>query len=240
MKIQTIKPTRTVRDIHLAPYASALILYAEKNQAFAQILAHEAKKLLVNSTFSEISQVSSPFTITDKIEATTLASWVLTECTHDAPFTQALLKTFANKYESPKDFFVLGLGGTIAPGLTIGNPSIKKKHRGKLQVLIAKKYAEKLTSKELAGLVVTEGQGVLAGELKLAGGTITRLHPDSATWLMSDPETKVEMVEQDVLEDLSKIIESEKLSGKIKRQDSKIQLIVVSPAVPDCVAEDLL
>ena len=240
MKTLTQTKTLTIRDSHLLPYAKALLNYAKSDQDFASALVQKITEQNFKVGEIDSAEVTSVISITEQVNAVETFNWLLKECDHQTPYTVGLLTEFAESHKTKKDFIVMGLGMTVVPGLTVGNPSIKKRHKGQLQVFISETLADNLETEKLAELVSEEGQGVLARELKIAGGNITRLHPDSAEWLMSDPATEVSAVEQDVLADIAKVIESEKLSGRVKRNGSVIEMVAVSPAVPDSVTEDLV
>lgn len=240
MKTRTTTPsTLSARDQHLLPYATAIVAYAKQDEAFAQALIISVAEKQFAVTTSATTQLRTAITITEQETAITTAHWLLSECDRTTPYTIAYLQEFSKLYESPKSP-LFGIVGLAIIGPTLGLIKRSKRQKSHLQVLVDASYAKKLNKEKFSSLTSTEGQLVLAKELKLAGGTVPRLHPDTAEWLMSDPATTIKIVEQNTLRELATIVEAEKLSGHVKRDDSTIQLIAVSPAVPDAVADDIL
>jgi len=228
----------SVRDTFLLPYVSALIAYSEKDSDFAESLAFHARELHSSTPIENDFKASNKIIITNRDEAIDIAHWVFAECDQSTPAVATALKTYAKRFDSPKDL-LLGIVGLAIIGPTLGLISKKKRHSSHLQVFVDTNTATSLTPEKLAELTSSTGQSLLAKELKLAGGNITRLHPDSAEWLMSDPATKVQIVNQKILKDLATLIETENLSGLIRRDSKIINLVVISPAVPDTVIDDI-
>ncbi len=131
-------------------------------------------------------------------QATRIAHWLLTE----VPLSQSdvnLLGAFAVQREVPRDIIFFGMGMGMIPGLTIGDPSIKKKKRAQLAVIIDEGTYAELTKPALAQLTLSTALDTVTRELRRVGGVTKKLHPDTADWLMSEPATALYVADRSTL-----------------------------------------
>lgn len=221
-------------DDWLSEHAVALLAYTKNDSLFAESLAHHIQKrkwqIAEPSSNPTPSRHLTPQTKSDAIQET---HWLLQTLNDDktAKNTKGILASWAQHYESPKDF-VIGIVGVAIIGPTLGIISKKKKRKAILNIVIEKGWYKNQTPLSLAEYVQIASMKVVANELKLAGGNTYRLHPDTAKWCLEDPLTKIHLADKNELKLINKACVSEKLSHYNLRDENENEvMIAVSPTV---------
>lgn len=223
-------------DNWLTEHAVALIAYAEKDSLFAESLAHHIQKKKWQITelisYPTPSRHLIPQTKHDAIQETHWLLQILDD-NQTAKTTKDILNNWARHYESPKDF-VIGIVGVAVIGPTLGIISKKKKRKSILNIVIEDNWYKKQSSLSLAEHVQTASMQVIAKELKLAGGNIYRLHPNTAEWFLEEPLTKIYLTNQEELKAVKTTCLSEKLSHYNLKEETGLEIMTaISPTVKE-------
>lgn len=112
----------TKSDQWLAQHTQALISYAETDAAFAQSLAYHVQQLKWKVATPAQSVTTSPFLLpTNRETAVRNTHWLLSTLDGAQGYntTKNTLATWAQNYESPKDF-IIGIVGVAIIGPTLG------------------------------------------------------------------------------------------------------------------------
>ena len=232
-KLSTFSKT----DQNLTVQAAALILFARQDKEFAECLAaFVQKQTWFDCKADHAVEVSKHLVATDRVIAVRNANWLLQILSEgDHPQAQATLSAWAKHYESPKDV-AIGIIGIMIMGPTLGIvEKTKKKKKAHLQIVIEKNFYESLSKAELVELCQKHSQEIIAKELRLAGGQVFKLHPDTAEWLLDEPATKIFVDTKENICELKKTLEIESLHYV---SDVNNKIIAVSPSINDELVED--
>lgn len=230
----------TKNDQDLLARAVGLIAYANTDKMFAHELAHLIQQQnwqTAEVTAQTATTYLTPTTVTD---ASTTATWLLALLseTKDTPATRAHLATWAADQEVPKNI-IIGIIGISIMGPTLGIlDEVKKKKKSQLQVVIENNYYKKLSKAELSKLSAQLGQQVFAHEVKLVGGNVYNLHPDSAEWYLSEPELKLYTVDSETLNELKAGAEKEGLTTQSEYKNDQLVALAISPSIDNALVED--
>lgn len=221
-------------DDWLTKHAVALLAYAEKDSLFAESLAYhiQKNKWQINEPVSDFtpSRYLIPQTKDDAIRQTHWLLPILND-KQTTKTTKNILASWAQHYESPKDV-VIGIIGLAIIGPTLGIISKKKKRKSILNIVIEKNWYKKQNTLSLVEYVQTASIKVVTNELKLVGGNIYRLHPDTAEWCLEEPLTKIHLADKEELKTMKVVCVSEKLSHyNLRDENEKGVLIAISPTV---------
>ncbi|MBT8282889.1 MAG: hypothetical protein KJO86_04050, partial [Muriicola sp.] len=178
--------------------------------------------------------------ITNRAEAIDAATWVYNRITNTPASTYttaATLQVWASDYESPKDQ-IFGVVGIAIIGPTLGLISKKKKKRSKLQLVIDKKWHKKLSAKEFANLVLETSQRLIAHELRLAGGNVYNLHPDTAAWCLEEPATSIYLAEGEELNVIKSAAKNEHISFQAHTDKETLRMLAITPAINDSFVKE--
>lgn len=218
----------------------ALLAYAKTDKLFAESLAAvvEARGWKDSFTLTDntISVYITPHTQTEAIATTHWLITVLEDQPH-AKAARGTLQSFARQYVNPKNI-VIGIVGVAIIGPTLGLIEQKKKKKPKAMLVFAENFYNQLSTKERIAHAVELTHTVIAKELKLAGGTITRLHPDTATWLMSEPLTRTTTASQKELHSLIETAQAEQLSHIVHSNEHGVVATAISPRVNEEFVDD--
>jgi|AACY02.16.fsa_nt_gi hypothetical protein len=232
----------TTLDSFLFTHARALIQYASTDHAFAESLAAFVKTLPYQETNHPAPSVSGHYFVLphSQTEAVAAASWLLRELQAQparSRHTTALLHAWAEPYKAPKDQ-IFGIVGIAIIGPTLGLIKSKKKKKSQMQVIVNRAWSEHSSPAELLNVVQKVSQGVVAKELRLAGGDVYRLHPDTAEWCLADPVTKLYHDSETELTKLEAAAQEESLSFATYKKESKTIALALSPTVNESFAAD--
>lgn len=235
-----LKKTRL--DHRLAPYIAGLLAYAETNSQFSESLAAHIKERgwQTDASVDTTPLSASPYvTPTLQEEAIEIARWILNELDlhSETRYTKQYLGTWAKQYQSPKDF-VIGIVGVAIIGPTLGLINSKKKRKGQMQVIIDQAWFEKSDKQAVAKLIQNISVQLIGKELKLARGNIVSLHPDTASWCLGDPETKLYLATKEEIQELKKSADANCFSYLVHHDEVTPVAIAVSPAINDSFVED--
>jgi len=238
-----ITQTHTVGagQAHILGYIESLIAFAHSDADFATSLIASIVTKKWSAGSAQTSYQYSPYLQPiDQTDAISTTNWVLcTLATHpEYTVARGRLAGWAQHYESPKDL-VLGIVGMAIIGPTLGIISSKKKKKRKSQLIIEESFLAQLNKEELALLTTQLTQTVIATEIRLAGGNVYNLHPDSAAWCIEEALTQIYTDTKNNIEKLSKIVATENLSHHVQKDaQGNIQALVISPSVNDSVVEE--
>lgn len=231
----------TTIDRWLLPHIAGILEYADQNQTFGFTLAtwlDEENWSMTPIPTIEPSQHLFPVSAT---HADDIVDWLMHElATHpEARIARSTMMTWASNYQVPEDFIVMGLAGTMVPGLTIGDPKIKKKEKSKLQIVVDETWQNKLNATELVEATHELSQNLIALELRKAGGKIGSLHPDTAEWSMGGAATKLYPCDTKQLNDIFNVVTEQNLHHYIHDEEGIVYAVAISPSVNDSLIEEL-
>lgn len=228
-------------DLWLMGYVAGVLAYAKTDPDFASSLAHQiqARKWKPLITQTPLKN-SSHLTPTTRTKAITTANWLLNDLDTrtDARISRSTLTTWAKDFESPKDL-LFGIIGLAVIGPTLGLISSKKKRRSHLQIVIDEKTYGSLTKLEVTKTSQKLSMEVLAKELRLVGGNVFNLHPDTAEWCLAEPATKIFTDTRSGLSELAAAAKAEGLSHSVAHnKKGKLIAIALSPSVNDSFVDE--
>jgi len=229
-------------ETFLLQHVQGLLKFAQTNQDFAESFAAaiKSKNWRASVAASEAepqSKYCAPLEISDAVSTT---HWVMNTLQTHPEFTQTrgTLALRAQQYESPKDL-VLGIVGVAVIGPTLGILKSKKRKKRKSQLVFDAAYYASLSKAEVAKLATALTQQVVAKELRLAGGNVYTLHPDSAAWCIEEAATQVYTDTPENITALLKITQEENLSHTLQKSSAgKTEVLVISPSVNDAVVDE--
>lgn len=230
----------TASEKFLFAHITGLLAFAKTHDAFSESFAAAIQKqnwVAGTAIESGLCNYTTPHSLPDAVDTT---HWILnTLQTHpEYTHTRGALASWAQQFESPKDV-VLGIVGVAIIGPTLGLISSKKKKKRKAQLVIETEYYQSLSKNELAILTTALTQALLATEIKLAGGNVYNLHPDSAAWCIEDAITAIYTDSADNIRSLHKIATEESASCITQKgSNNNIQILVISPSVNDSLVEE--
>jgi hypothetical protein len=231
------------RDAFLRAYAYGLIAYAETDLEFAQGLAAQVQSLRFGLAEepAEIINLTTELIPTDRDHAVSVARWLLGEVKERkaTPGTEAVLAEWACEFIAPRDQ-IIGIVGIAIMGPTLGIlDNKKKKKKSQLQVVIDGEYYEKTSKSVLAAQCMEWGQQLIAKELRLVGGNVYRLHPDSAEWVLAEPVTGLYTESSERLQEQFAAARAEELSVAGYRDENEALIaLAVSPSVNDTFVDE--
>ena len=233
---------QTALDTYLEPFAEGLIAYAATDPVFAESLA--ALVLEFPKTpgryRDNTTATARYFQPQDQTDAVAVAAWLYEQLSQKPTRTRhttARLQTWAEPYKAPKDQ-VFGIVGIAIIGPTLGLIKSKKKKKSQMQVIVNRSWSEHSSPAELLNVVQKVSQGVVAKELKLAGGDVYRLHPDTAEWCLADPVTKLYHDGETELAELEAAAQEESLSYVAYKKEGNTIALALSPTVNESFAAD--
>lgn len=233
----------STRDTFLRAYAYGLIAYAETDLEFAQGLAAQVQSLRFGLAEepAELVNLTTELVPNDREHAIAVARWLLGEVKERkaTPGTEAVLAEWACEFIAPRDQ-IIGIVGIAIMGPTLGIlDNKKKKKKSQLQVVISQKYFDDSKKSELVSQCVEWGQKLIAKELRLVGGNVYRLHPDSAEWVLAEPATALYTENEENLHQQLTAARAEELSVEGYRDENdQLIAITVSPSVNDTFVEE--
>lgn len=230
----------TTHDAWLLTHAEALVRYTKHDARFG----HELASAIRHTGWLPDGQVAKPIaspylTPSESRHAIQLATWLLAAAEEaSANVTRGVLAAWALEREIPKNFIVMGLGGTMIPGLTVGDPSIKRKKRAQLALIVERTWYQARSLQEQVSLSVDLAQQVIAAELRYARGNAFALHPDTAEWCLSDPQTKLYQEDPATLRTIASLAEQHELVFRTIRSGTGQPIaIALSPSVNQDLTE---
>ena len=218
----------------------ALLAYAKTDAVFAESLAAVIETLIWNDCLTIGDNTASKYLIPEtQREAVATAHWLITtlQSQPSAKTARGTLQSFARQYVNPKNI-VIGIVGVAIIGPTLGLIEQKKKKKPKAMLVFAEDFYNQLSLKDRVGYAIELTQTVIAKELRLAGGTITRLHPDTATWVMSEPLTRTSTATQAELQYLVETARDEQLSHIVRSNERGVVAVAISPRVNENFVDD--
>lgn len=231
--------TNTCTDRWLAAHAAGLITYAEADQRFAQEFAVAILALAPEPCRGTASAPAAPAHVPlDTDHAMTIARWLLGRIQH-GHFLQTThrLATWAADVRY-RDFIVMGLGGTMVPGLTVGDPSVKKKKRAQLQLVFDRAWYVAQTTEESMKIAARLSHRTIARELARVGGDAYALHPDTAEWFLSDPTIKSYQADSVELPELERSASAEHIELERHVEREQLVALAIAPSVRDAFVEE--
>lgn len=222
------------------PIIAGLIQFATTTPHWGDWLAVMIRNQSWFATFeNEILPHSNPKTFIwhtprSTEQATRITEWLLSA----APLSvsdKLFLNTFAVSREVPRDIIFFGVGMGMIPGLTIGDPTLKKKKCAQLAVIIDESTYVTLTKPALVQLALKTAVDTVARELRRVGGDTKRLHPDTADWLMSEPATALYTTDQTSLTAIATTAHTELILTS--RASPENPALGISPAVAESFLE---
>ena len=240
--MQTIQSTQVVTpvDQQLLGHVRGLLEYAKTDAKFACSLAYYVQsKKWHDEKVKESNLVSRYLIPQTQTEAIQTANWALQRLDKnpETKYSRGLLSTWAQDFESPKDL-VFGIVGLAIIGPTLGIIKKNKNVLSQLQIVINKSWYENHSAKEVASFVQKISMGVIAKELRLAGGSVLNLHPDTAAWCLEEPLTKIYLSSQTELKSIEKTVQAENLSHQLNKKDDLTIAVAISPTVNDNFVTD--
>lgn len=239
----TSQSLTSTRDTFLRAYAYGLIAYAETDLDFAQGLAAQVQSLRFGLAEepAEIVNLTTELIPSDREHAIAVARWLLGEVKERkaTPGTEAVLAEWACEFIAPRDQ-IIGIIGIAIMGPTLGIlDNKKKKKKSQLQVVVDKAYFDATEKGSLVSQCMEWGQQIIAKELRLVGGNVYRLHPDSAEWVLAEPATALYTeTAENLLQQLS-AAHTEELSVEGHRDEhDNLIAITVSPSVNDTFVDE--
>jgi len=231
--------TNTRTDQWLATHTAGLIAYAKHDHHFTHTLVRTVLSLIPEQIARPVDTPELRFlTPLDTDHATTVARWLLGRVQDGRyPQTTGLLASWAADVRD-RDFIVMGLGGTMIPGLTVGDPSVKKKKRAQLQVVFADAWYADQTTTDIATLTARLSHRTIARELARVGGDSYALHPDTAEWFLADPMVKSYLAPADELANLERAAIEERVELEQHEAHTRTIALAIAPSVQDTFVEE--
>lgn len=232
MQQKTSVIVRTQLDQWLLSHASSLISYAQADRVFAASFAHHIqakawpkKKQVAITPPRYIRPATQP-------AAVITARWLLQSLNETAGTneTKSTLATWAASFEAPKDVLI-GIVGIAIMGPTLGILEKKRKTKNYLRTIVDAAWFEQQTLPTLIEHIQTNNQRVIANEIRMAGGDLYKLHPDTAAWCLDEPLTKLYLANTTELAALVQNAAAEGLSHHTYRVDNRPVIFSVSPTV---------
>lgn len=232
--------TLTKKDQHLLQHAASIVAYAQTDAEFKEQLTLAIRAQDWKAT-DHIAATHSPYqtpsTLGNAIETAHWLFGTLVEA-KDTEQTKAYLATWAADQEIPRSI-IIGIIGISIMGPTLGIlDEVKKKKKSQLQVVITDSHFATLGKGELAKLTASLGQRVLAHEVKLAGGNVYKLHPDTAEWYLSEPELKLYKVDEATLTELETAAKEEGFTLHGEYKNDQLVALAISPSIDNAFVED--
>lgn len=231
--------THTPTDQWLATHASGIIAYAESDHRFAQTFAASLYHCAPETTSGSSAPAATPaLTPLDTEHATAIASWLLGRLQHQRyPQTMGVLTSWAAEVRN-RDFIVMGLGGSIIPGLTVGDPSVKKNKRAQLQVVFTADWYASCTAADIVTHTARLSHRTIARELARVGGDSYALHPDTAEWFLNDPTVKCYTTSTAELQELERAAITERVDIERHVKIDRTVALAIAPSVRDTFVDE--
>jgi len=239
---QAITSTHTItkKDSELLSHAAGIIAYANTNADFAEQLALAIRSQDWKAVAAPAETTAIYRTPSTEAGAIETAHWLFNTLADakDTQYARGVLATWAADQEVPKNI-IIGIIGISIMGPTLGIlDEVKKKKKSQLQVVVEGSHFDTLNKSELSKLSASLGQRVFAHEVKLAGGNVYKLHPDTAEWYMSEPELKLYRVDGETLAELQAAAKSENLTTQAEYKNDQLVALAISPSIDNALVED--
>lgn len=232
---QTTQPQLQATDAHTLSFAQAILHTVTVKPDLAPTIqaAIEAATWSPAHTAPHTPETTT-FTLSPDTTIRTI-QWITTVATPEThPATVALLQTWADAYEAPKDA-VIGIVGIAIMGPTLGIlDKPKKKKKAELPVIIENSAFAALTKTELVRITTELSQQVYGAELRLAHGNAYHLHPDTAEWLFEAGPVSLYTT---TASDLAAIQAAVKQHHVLHQQHDAHDAIALSPAQAETILE---